>query len=170
MKRRKFNFNCPNKVSEFFQKNSGIIIKSLALAIVSVLIKDLGLSDFSSPRLQFGSEKTEDEEKKTPYNSRFMMPPSDTPIKETIAGLWTNGLTAKSDFFRSQAVEDIYKIVSRDGVDAATIQYGIMAISKVSQGMNSDYYKQSAASVMSKLAIKSIEEGEAQNAAINSNG
>lgn len=163
MKRRRFNFNCPNKVSEFFQKNSGIIIKSLTLAIVSVLIKDLGLADFTSPKLQLSSEKTE-EEKKTPYNNRFMMPPSDTPIKETIVGFWRNGLTAKSDFFRSQAVEDIYKIVSRDGVDAATIQYGIMAISKVSQGMNSDYYKQSAASVMSKLAIKSIEEGEDQHA------
>ena len=163
-------FNCPNKVSEFFQKNSGIIVKSLTLAIVSVLIKDLGLSDFTSPRLQFGSEKTENEEKKTPYNNRFMMPPSDTPIKETIVGLWRNGITARSDFYRSKSVDDIYKIISRDGVDAATIQYGIMAISKISQGMTSDYFKQSAASVMSKLAVKSIEEGEVQNAAINSNG
>ena len=162
MKINKLGQTCMTKMSEFFNKNGAIIVKSVALAVVSVLIKDLGLNDFTTPtfkRTDNSDENGTEQTKKTPYNSMYMLPPADNPIKEAIVGLWRTGMQANFSSTAINSAANIYNIVSANNVDPDTLQYGIMAISKISQQALFSSTKEKISRYVSDLAVKAAQKG-----------
>lgn len=157
MKLKELWTDCSFKVSKFLNKNGDVIAKSFILAVVSVLIKELGLSSFTSPSLYSVDSNNDSDD--SPENDCYTMPPAENPAQQSIVGLWKAGMSSSYASIKTNCMTNIYKIASTEGVDADTIQYAIMAISKIGENTSYASAKMQMSTLISSLATLSIAKG-----------